>query len=46
MDLIERCCFGMKEGIVILRKLLLDFKERDNIWFVDVGFLIFVLKVY
>lgn len=45
MDLIDRCEIGMKEGILMLKKLLKEFMRRDNIWFVDVGFLIFVLKV-
>lgn len=44
MDLIDRCDIGMKEGILMLKKLI-GGCIRDNIWFVDVGFFIFVLKV-
>lgn len=45
MDLIDRCDIGMKEGILMLEELIGGCMRRDNIWFVDVGFFIFVLKV-
>lgn len=46
MDLTERCYLGTKEGTVILRKSVPDFKERDHIRLVDVEFPTSVLKVH
>lgn len=45
MDFIDRCDFEMNDGILMLKYLLIVLLDRLNIWFVDVGFFIFVLKV-